>query len=1135
MRRIRKFLLLSVLLTLAFALRAQNTAGSITGRITDPSGAAVLGAQIEIRNIGTGERRSLASSESGDYTATLLQPGRYSVTTSAPGFKTSSKTGITLDVAQVVRIDFSLQIGSTSEMVEVQASALSLDTDSMSVAQTINERQVGELPLNGRSFVGLLFLEPGAVQTSGEQSSSRYGAGDAISIGGGISSSNAYTLDGTMITDTGFNTPAWNISLEAIQEFKEQTKNYSAEFGFGANQINLSTKSGSNTLHGSLFEFIRNTAVDARSYFNRAPNPVAPLKQNQFGYALGGPVLLPLLYNGHDKTFFFANYEGQRIRTSVTSTGYTPLTDELNGIFLLSSINSTHAATANIIDPLTNTAFSTNSDGAYVIPSGRFSRLAQLAIAKGFFPTPNVTGNSSYNYVANLPSTVNEDQQNYRIDQVFSSKDSGFVRASLSNVLVTLPSSSFLTSYGDTIIDQKVRNYQVTETHIFTPNLLNQIRLGYLESMANRTGPTISSAERTTLAFQNVFSMTDANYPVIALASGMSSSSSLNATQSLATTGGAANLPTQSLQPAWDFSDSVSWTHGAHTIAFGFDFHLLKLDRHSTVNPQGNFTFDGEMTHNQIADLLLGTPIKAQVAQPGPISNVAEGNFIHLHFNAWAPYFQDDWKVTSKLTVNLGIRYDYSGVPFEEQNHFAWFNPDVSGGGLYMANQSVASTYGGSIYSYNSNRGPGPALKNVLAPRIGFSWRPFGNGKNVLRGGYGLFYDSFQTNEFVSSTAVYPFAPTSLYTSTPGSGTPYQTDSLFPALTVGTVSQSTFINSVLQIAATKKMDPYEQDWSLGIERQLDSKTILNLDYVGNKATHLNIRTELNQPTPCNATTSCDPDLASNATAAGKQTRRPYPNFGLIVYEGWNGFSKYNALNIKLQRSEKNLSLLVAYAWSKMMDVKSAAAAVGGDAYGAYGPQNTHCMRCEYARSSYDVGQRFVFAALYYLPFGHNQRFGAQLPSWADRIAGGWQINGIGTFQGGFPFTITASDHNYVNEAYAERANLVGNPYPAGFKKNIAHWFDTSAFSQPADGYFGNSSRNLLRGPGIHNIDLSLFKNFPFTKFNVQFRLESFNAFNHPEFSFPSANVNGGSAFGTITSINAHQPQRQNQGSLKVVF
>jgi hypothetical protein len=407
----------------------------------------------------------------------------------------------------------------------------------------------------------------------------------------------------------------------------------------------------------------------------------------------------------------------------------------------------------------------------------------------------------------------------------------------------------------------------------------------------------------------------------------------------------------------------------------------------------------------------------------------------------------------------------------------------------------------------------------------------------VIRGGYGIFYDSFQTNEFVSSTAVYPFAPTQSYTSsTSTTGTINNTDSLFPPLTVGPVSQATFLNSVLQIAATRKLDPYEQDWSFGVERQLGPKTILNLDYVGNKATHLNIRTELNQPTPCNATTDCNPDSSANQSAAGKQSRRPYPNLGLMVYEGWNGYANYNALNIKLQRRAKDVTLLAAYAWSKMMDVKSAAAAVSGDAFGAYGPQNSHCIPCDYARSSYDVGQRFVASFLYNLPFGQGQLIGVDTSGAVKAMIGGWQFNGIATVQGGFPFTVTANDHAFVNEAYALRANLVPGVSSAGFHQSVGQWFNTAAFAQPPDGYFGDSSRNALRAPGVANLDLSLFKNIQLERLGIQLRFESFNALNHPELGFPNPNVNAGpGAYGAITSINTHYPQRQNQAALRLTF
>ena len=1137
---IRAILLGCVGLCMAMGYRAsaQNTTGSITGRLTDQSGAVVGGASITVTNTGTGANRTLSTDSSGDFTATLLLPGTYTVGASMTGFKTEIRNGITLQVDQVVRVDMRLELGQASDKVEVNANALSLDTDSASIGQVIDRKQVNDLPLNGRNFTTLLFLDPAAVTTGGEQSTYRYGVGDAISIGGGISASNSFLLDGTTITDTAYDTPAFAISVDAIEEFKAQQKNYSAEYGFGANQVNLSTRSGTNALHGSAFEFIRNTAVDARDWFNVAPNPVAPLKQNQFGYSLGGPVLFPHIYNGKDKTFFFANYEGLRIRSQKTLTGFMPTTDELNGIFQLSEF-TTNPNNPTIVDPYTGLPFPTNGAGAYVIPQDRISRLGTLAAGK-LFAAPNVSGNSGYNYRVNSPMTVNEDQQTYRIDQILTAKDSMFVRATLASVFEAQPA---LVQYSQQQQRQVTRNYQITETHIFTPNLLNQVRVGYLEAQVLRLGYIASNADASSLNLNNIFKMTDADYPVLTLSTGLGLTSPGSATQTLSAEGGPANLPTGSLQPAWDISDSVSYTHGKHTFGFGFSYRDIVLDRQSTVNPLGNYTFNGSLSHNQIADLLLGTAYTAQAAQPGPISNVFTGNDVHLHFKGMAPYATDDWKVTPKLTLNLGLRYDFSTVPYEEQNHMAWFNP-TGEGGLFLANQFVVQNYGGSLYTYNGSRGPGPAQKNVFAPRIGFAYRPFDNRGLVLRGGYGIYYDAYETNEFVSSTAVFPFAPTQVYSSSPGTNVIYETDDLFPALTVGPVTTATFANSLLQIAAPRKLNPYAEDFSFGVEQQLGQKTIASVEYLGNKGTHLNIRTNVNQPSQCILSNGCDPTVPANQSLAGRVARRPYKNFGQMILEDWSGYSNYNALDVKLQRRSHDITGTLGYSWSKMLDIKSAAAAVTGDAGGAYGFQNFYCRRCDYARSDYDVGNRLVANVVYSLPFGQGERYGANAGPVVRELIGGFQLNAIGSLQGGFPFSIAATDlGNGVNEATGERANQIGNPYPSGFVKNVNHWFSPAAFAAPPAGYFGATSRNLMRGPGIQTLDASIFKTMKFEHIELQLRFESFNVLNHPQFSDPNATatvaegqaIPANYALGTITSTNSKVPNRENQGAIRITF
>ncbi len=1117
---------------------AQNTTGTITGRIADTSGAVVSGASVLVRNTATGEARALTTGAAGDFTATLLLPGTYSVTAQRDGFKTEIRTGITLQVDQTVRVDMNLAVGSTTEQVEVNANALTLDTDSATIGQVVDRKQVSELPLNGRNFVNLLFLEPGAVETGGEQSTYRYGVGDAISIGGGISASNSFLLDGTTITDTAYDTPAFAISVDAVEEFKTQEKNYTAEYGFGANQVNLSTRAGTNTFHGSGFEFIRNTAVDARDWFNTVPNPVAPLKQNQFGYSLGGPVWIPHVYNGKDRTFFFANYEGQRIRSQQTENGFMPTSAELQGVFQLSTITS-NPNNPTIVDPLTGLPFPQNSSGAYVIPSSRISRLGQLAASK-LFATPNVTGNPAYNYTVNAPNNVNEDQQTYRIDQILGAKDSMFGRATVSSVFVVLPS---LVVYSQQQQNQQTRNYQVTETHVFTPNLLNQARIGYLEAQVLRLGYVASSADASSLGLVNTFQMPDADYPVITLSTGLSLTAAGSATQTLSGVGGPANLPTGSLQPAWDLSDSVSWTHGKHSLGFGFVYRDVVLDRQSTVNPLGNYTFNGTLSHNQIADLLLGYAATAQAAQPGPISDVQTGNDIHLHFKYMAPYVADDWKVTPKLTLNLGMRYDFQTVPYEEQNHLAWFDPSGAGY-LYMANQYVAQNYGGSLYIYNGMRGPGPAQKEVFAPRFGFAYRPFDKGTTVVRGGYGIYYDAFETNEFVSSTAVYPFAPTQVYTSTPGTGVIYNTNNLFPPLTVGAVTTATFASSLLQIAAPKKINPYAEDFSFGIEQQFGPKTIFTAEYAGNVARHLNIRTNVNQPTQCIPANGCDPTNPANQSLAGRVARRPFKDFGQMILEDWSGFSNYNALDVKLQRRSHDITGTVGYSWSKMMDIKSAAAAVTGDAGGPYGFQNFHCRACDYARSDYDVGNRIVANVVYNLPFGTNEKFGANASPVVRALISGYQLNAIGSVQGGFPFSLAASDAcNGCNEATGERANVVGNPRPSGFVKNVHHWFNPAAFAEPPAGYFGNSERNLLRGPGIQALDSSIFKTTRFEHVELQLRFESFNVLNHPQFADPNASVTvlqgaalpANYALGTISATNSKVPHRENQAAVRLTF
>lgn len=1118
--RLRSFSGLLVCAAAACSASAQNTSGSIVGQVTDPSGAAVPGASVLIVDKDTNDSRRLTTDDQGGYTATLLKPGTYVVTVSSAAFKANVASGVVLQVAQTVRVDAHLQLGAVSDVVNVDSSSVSLDTDAAAEQQTLDETQITQLPLNGRNFFDLLFLTPGAVeQGGGEQAGFRYDAGNAISLGGARSSSNGYTVDGTSIMDYSYNTPAYNISLDAIQEMKIQTKSYSAEYGFSMNQVNISSKSGTKGFHGSVYEYIRNDYLDAKDPFVlKGLNQ--PLRQNQFGYSLGGPVFVPGLLPNRDKTYFFANYEGQRIRSTTALQGFVPTANELNGIFPFT-----------IYDPQTGLPFANNT-----IPSDRFSRIGKLIQSEPtlFFPVANVANAAAgaNNYSTAGSNQVNVDQQNYRIDHRFSDRDSFFIRAALSNISVVTPAIAVVSTSTH---KQTARNYTFVYTHAFTPTFLNQFRAGYLEAQSVINPYPLSPTDATALGYSNAYQLPNGGYPNIAFQSYTSPNASrpTNTNYAYAGTGGMNSTPTGSVQPLYDFSDGLSTTKGQHTINFGGDFRHIELELKNTTNPLGVINYDGEFSGNQIADLLLGTAHSVLYPQVGTLSNIQLGNAPHLHFEDFAAYVQDDWKAASRLTLNLGLRYEFQFAPTEEQNQLAWFDPNITGGGLYVANQNIVTTYGNGFYAYPGTRGPGPAPRNGLEPRFGFAFRPTADDKTVIRGGYGLFSDTTQLQEYQASTNFFPYAVQGSINASLGQPL-LLTDNFFaPTAALGKVTSANL--SFLQIGASKVKNPYIQTFNLSVERQITPTTIVEVNYEGNKGTRLFNRTAINQPTQCILANGCNPDTTS-AGYIPVQARRPFQNLGTTVYEGWDGYSNYNAGNVIVTQHAKDLTLLATYTWAKGLDIKSATSAVNGDAAGWLGPQDSHNPSADYARSSYDVGQRLSVSFVAGLPVGRGHRFGTNMNHGLDAVVGGWQVSGIVLFQGGFPFTVTANDTGFVNEAYSERANLVGNPFPSGFRKSRTEWFNTAAFAQPAPGAYGNSSRNVIRQPGEDLWNLTAAKSFHLTeRARLQFRFESFNVFNHAQLGLPNANVNSGVIFGTITSLQSGTNPRQNQGVLRLEF
>jgi Carboxypeptidase regulatory-like domain/TonB dependent receptor len=1165
--RVRNLLMCLLVLGSATWLHAQGGAyGTILGTVTDNSGAVVAGAGVDVTNLATSVTKHTESTSTGDFTVPYLQPGTYRVTVQAAGFQKSVVDNIGLVVGQQVRADVVMKPGTVSESVEVQAAAVALDTDSSSVSQLVSQKQVEQLPLNGRNFLNLLFVGAGAVQTNGEQGQMRQGQGNAISINGGRPTSNNYTLDGLVNTDTALNTPAVILSQDAIQEFKVQSETYSAEYGFSANQVNILSKSGTNQLHGTVFEFLRNDAFDAKAPFQSAK---AELRQNQFGFVVGGPVYVPKVYDGRNKTFFLANYEGWRIRNGINQATFNvPDPAQLAGDFSASSLtppgpNCVPSAMQSCmpIDPNTGAPFPGN-----IIPSSRFSRLANVSLAAHLFPAPNCTGCGQFNYrlTTTLPNTTN--QQTYKLDQQLGHFGSVFFRYTRGTYENENINGSVTVPFGVGVFTEKAESWMISHTLNIGARNINNFRFGHLDPSAVQGGKPAPASDVSALGITGVFqNLPDYArlYPTLGFQGWTNSF------------GSQGNDTTTSDIPMWEFADSLAMIRGKHTVTTGFDFRHWVQKRDLSADFLGNFNFNNDTivnnsagcttgsgscgTGNKVADFLLGYYNNASTFQPGPFSpSGVAGNLNQYHFLYFAPFVEDDWKATNRLTLNLGLRWDYRAVPTEQDNKMFWFDRANVAGGLCYADKNLGtetvSGLGGPIapagngfYRYCGRANPAPASKKPFAPRVGLAYRL--TDKTVVRGGYGIFFDSAETREIDDSGDIYPFVVRASPNPTKDSSLPKSTDQMFPSVTLHQVSPATDGNQFFAVIISEfPHNPYVQQWSLSVQRELAHNTTLEANYVGNKGTHLLNRINIGQGLPPANPAACDPSVGGNPATGDcpAATRRPFTNITSslgFLDSMWNGYSNYNAGNVKLERRSSSLALVTVYTWAKSMDDKSAAAGVGGTNAFA-GHMDEHNPRLDHGLSDFDVNHRFVTSFVYQLPFGRGKKYGANMNKAADLALGGWQTTGIVTFQKGFPFSVLANDNFGLLTTFTQRTNLVSGCDPnGGFSKSIHEWFNTACFVQPLAGSFGDSGRNIIRGPGINNWDLGLGKDFRFTeRVAFQFRVETFNTFNHHQYGYdpftstaigaPVGNNPNNGGYGTML---AARPGRIIQFGGKVTF
>jgi len=1121
--------------------------GTILGTVTDSAGAVVPNATITVTNTATKVAFQTVTNSAGDYNAPALNPGTYTVSAQARGFEKAVISSFTLTVNQHARVDLTLKPGAVTETVETTAQAVALDTDTEELANLVSQQQVENLPLNGRNFMQLLLVGAGAVTVGGEQATMRQGEGAAISVNGGRPEGNNYTLDGLVNTDAALVTPAVILSQDAIQEFKVSSGTYSADQGFSATQINIVSKGGTNNLHGSVFWFDRNDAFDAKpfpvatDYISGTPTANPVLRQNQFGFVAGGPVFIPKVYDGRNKSFFMANYEGWRIDNGYRQTQSVPNPAILTGDFSAETYNPptgsglpggllpaygtadcttllSYSYNCMPVDPTTGALFPGN-----MIPSTRQTgNVGVVAVKNGFWQAPTVANQPEgvVNYIKNVGFPLHQNQQTYRGDQNLGRFGSVFFRYTDANYNNQGSYNSGDLIHGYEIYQQTETSWAVSHTLNIGKSSVNNFRFGHLNADAPQGGPAISSSAVSQLGLTGTFTTFSAlqqTWPNVGLST-------------FASGGGSVNGYTGSQGPTWEYADSFSWVRGRHTFGFGIDYRHWHLIRNLDDDFYGDWNFAGSTvasnsngctnatglcgTGNAVADMLLGYYNNVGGFVPGPLSpsNTAGNPQDHV-FGYLGPYAMDDWKVNSKLTLSLGLRWDYRAAAYEASNHFFWLDTTNADGGLCYADPKLTTdgvapgvdANGKAILRYCGSV-PHAGPKTPFAPRIGVNYRL--TPKTVIRGGYGIFYDSAEGREIDDSADIYPYSIRNSLNVTTNPTAPKLSNNMFPAYsTLGPFPAST-LTFIAVIESENPLNPYVQSWTGSVERELAPNTTLEANYIGTHAVHLLDRRNIAQPFPIPAASLafCQTQVGGqyvnlNAAPCSNASRLPYPNFtNFYIDSDWHGYSHYQGLNVKFEHRARDLAATVIYTWAQSKDDKSAAAGVGATGAGYQGFMNNHDPALDYGLSDFDVNQRFVASYVYQLPFGRGAKMANNVNHAVDLVIGGWETTGIATFQAGFPYSITANDVSGVLNSQFMRANMVSGCNLHSNLTEVMQRINFACFSQPGLGTYGNTARNFLRQPGINNWDMGIGKNFHISeKVGFKFNGDFFNAFNHHQY------------------------------------
>ncbi|HKX32937.1 MAG TPA: TonB-dependent receptor [Blastocatellia bacterium] len=1074
MIRIKYFRTLPLILVIALisiSSYAQTTAGTFLGFVTDRSGARIHGAKVTVINEATGLTRIVTTDASGEYGVVLLPVGRYTLTFEAWDFMPRSISGVVLELGQRARIDVALEVGPVSELITVNwASAASLArTETAEVGEVIENKRIAELPLNGRLFLQLAQLTPGVAENArgsfGQQLSGIFGP--RITVMGARESDNYFTLDGVTLTDRFYNTLSAPLSADAIQEFKVQSNLYSAEAGtLGGAQINIAIKNGTNDLHGSAYGFLRNDNLDARNFFDRQLTLESPAKpefrQNQFGGTVGGPLI-------KNRGFFFGNYEGLRLAKALTRTFTVPSDSLRSGQFTdLISDPATglpcQAATKETPADLRG-CFPNNA-----IPDDRISPVAKALLQ--FVPRANRPGTTDN--LVDSPQEINDsDQFTIRIDLRYGEKDSAFARYTFYDVNAYQPygidqfaaNPVALPGFGS-FLKQRTQNAVINWARIFNPRLIGEFKFGF-----NRTaGGQFQQNSKVDFATQfNIAGIShdlfDRGIPRIILAPFNSFGDVTN--------------PLARRDNDYQLNYNVSWLVSKHNLNLGAMYKRVQFNPVVAFSKRGQFTFTGTYTRDPFGDFLLGLPFNAR----GGVGSSA----VYLRGNEWHSYAQDNWKPTKRLTVNLGLRYEYSS-PFSEKYN-RWSTLDVETGQVIVASDEDGRTYPRELWipGIEQRLSPLPIVTseeagidrslvnkdlNNFAPRVGVAFDLFGNQRTVLRSGYGIYFSGAPYNSFTLQSLAAPFFKS--VNANNSATAPAMITGILSNPLVGTPGWTTYDLNF--------RTPYYQQYNFGIQQLLARDLLVEAQYLGSKGTklHTNIYFNVPDPAPASSTT---PSLA---------TRSRFPNFGNNSLQSSAGNSNYNALVL---RTEKRLSFglmaVGSYTFSKSID---------NDSLGIQGVSSnldqSNMKNLERARSTFDIRHRLVLSFTYDLPFKSGNKS-------INAVLSNWQAGGIITQQSGLPFTVNIISDRANNGLLNQRPNLVGNPNLPDDQRTPERWFNTAAFAVQPTGTLGTAGRNILEGPGTSIVDFSLLKNIPLSeRHRLQFRTEFFNLFNHANFDFP---------------------------------